>query len=175
MPKILFTVLAVGSLFLASHLQAGLTDVQITVTKSADKADKVVEGEGGSSKLASEVSHDIKLADTAFADLSDLTVDYIIFVERQKIGTKKEQDVVKRIKGTKAIPALTKKEPQTISTEKILLSTESLVGNYIYSNGARIKVMDNIKGVWVRVSQGGKVIAEYLNPSTVRNRGWDEK
>ena len=175
MRRILFTFFIAVSFGLSPSLQAGLTDVQITVTKSADKADQVLGGRGGSSKVSDEVSYEIKVADTAFSDLSDLTVDYLIFVERQKIGTKKEQDVVKRIKGTKTIPVLTKKEPQTISTEKILLSKESLVGNYIYSNGARIKVADNIKGVWVRVSQGGKVLAEYTNPSTVRNRGWDEK
>ena len=175
MRNILFSSLSAIVLFAASNLQAGLSDVQITVTKSADEGDKVAGDVRGTAKEGVEVSYDIKLVDTAFVDLSDLTADYIIFVERQRLGTKKDQDVVKRVKGTKSIPVLSKKEPQVLTTEKIQLEKSHVVGNLIYSDGARIKAEDNIKGVWIRVSQGGKVVAEYINPSTAKNRGWDEK
>ena len=175
MRNILLSFLSAIVLFTALNLQAGLSDVQITVSKSADEGDKVAGDVRGTAKEGVEVSYDITLVDTAFVDLSDLTADYIIFVERQKLGTKKDQDVVKRVKGTKSIPVLSKKEPQVLTTEKIRLEKSHVVGNLIYSDGARIKAEDNIKGVWIRVSQGGKVVAEYINPSTVRNRGWDEK
>jgi hypothetical protein len=50
---------------------------------------------------------------------------------------------------------------------------ENLVGRFHYVNGGRIKAEDSLKGVWVRVSQDGQIIGEYMNPPSLSTRGWD--
>jgi hypothetical protein len=159
-----------------SFLQAAPNGVQITVTKQVDKGERPrPEGEGSEARLVSTLKYDIKVASAGFADLADLKVDYIIFVERQQLGKKKDVDVTVRMKGSDTIPALTKKEPKTVTSIPVELSKSNLVGNYTFVNGGRIKVEDSVKGVWVRVTQGDKLVGEYANPSTITSRGWDEK
>lgn len=155
---------------------AALGTVQITVEKTVDKGEKPrAEGQGSDAKLVSKVNYDIKLVNGTFADLSGLTLNYVIFVEHQKLGKKKDEDVVARVTGSQAIPSLRNKSPQIVTTKDIELIKSNLVGSYYFPNGGRIKVADSVKGVWVRVSQDGKIVGEYTNPSTVTTRGWDAK
>ena len=56
-----------------------------------------------------------------------------------------------------------------------MLNKQALVGDTYYLNGGQRKVEDNVLGVWVKVINEGKVIAEYTNPTTVTKRGWDKK
>ena len=151
--------------------------VQISAQKKhAEAVRGLVAGSGPEAKGSDKVIYDFKLQNQTLADLSQLTVDYVVFVERQKLGTKLgQEDHVDRISGSKSIDVLTNSAPQTISTEEIPLNKQSLTGGYIYANGGRIKAEDTVVGVWVRVSQNGAVIGEYTNPSTVTKRGWDKK
>ncbi len=176
MNKTLLGLLLVLGLMANAPFAAALGTVQITVKKTADKGEKPRgEEEGSEARLVDQVSYDITLVNGTFADLTGLTVDYLIFVEHQKLGKKKDEDVVVRVTGSETIPMLTNKAPQNVKTKIVKLTKANLVGYYYFPNGGRIKVADSIKGVWVRISQGGKIIGEYTNPSTVTARGWDAK
>ena len=151
--------------------------VQLTAEKKrVDTVKAKAGGEGSEAKGVEKVSYAITLKDISFGDLPALTVDYLLFVERPKLGEKKtEAPFVERIAGSKTVDALTRQTPQVVTTDEISLKTENLVGNYIYSNGGRVRAEDSVVGVWVRVSQDGQVVGEYAMPSTVIKRGWDKK
>jgi hypothetical protein len=149
--------------------------VQITAQKKrGDETKGRVGGEGTEAKKSEKQSYSVTLQNRTSADLLNLTVDYIIFVERQKLGRKKGDETVERVKSSLKVESLGR-QPQTVATEEVTLNSENLVGDYIFSNGGRIKAEDSIQGIWVRVSQDGKLVGEYAIPSTMTSRGWDKK
>jgi hypothetical protein len=149
--------------------------VQVTAQKKkGDETKPPVKGGGSIYKKTEKQSYTITLQNRTSADLANLTVEYIIFVERQHVGDKKGQESVERKTGTLKVDTLGR-QPQTVSTDEIDLSFENVVGNYIYRDGGRIKSEDSFQGIWVRVNQDGKLIAEYAIPTTMMSRGWDNK
>jgi hypothetical protein len=118
--------------------------------------------------------YEVKVQNRSFGDAPALDLQYLIFVERQKLGERKEQDTIDRITGTAKIDPLNRaNKARTVSTSEITLTRQAT--DYYYVNGGRQKVADNVLGVWVKVFNEGKLIAEYTNPSTVAKRGWDKK
>lgn len=157
-----------------------LTDrPQVGVTVERKKNETVRGGPAGGgdlSKGAEKCVFNIKVQSKSFGDLPKLSAEYLIFVERQKIGEKKGTENVERVTGSKTIEALTKKVPtQVVTTDEIELRKQNLVGGWTYANGGRIKAEDNVMGVWVKVMYDGKLVAEYANPSTITKRGWEQK
>lgn len=172
-------------------LLAGLLGIGISVAE-ADIGNKVVisaqkkrsesiqghVGGGGSKAKDSEKDFfEVKVENQTLGDLSQIKVDYVIFVERQKLGQKMDQPLkVDRVSGTRSIDMLTNREPKTVNTDEFTLAKQNLVGGWTYDNGGRIRAEDSVVGVWVRVSSAdGQVIGEYTNPPTVTRRGWDTK
>jgi hypothetical protein len=168
-------LLPVVFICLAFHAAADLLPgkVQISVQKKKGEEKATPGEEGGTARAADKQSYTITLQNRTSADLAELTVDYVMFVERQKLGEKKGSEMVERVPGTAKLGALSKK-PETVTTGEVTLKASNVVGNYIYSNGGRIKAEDSLIGIWVRVSQGGTIIGEYALPSTLINRGWDK-
>ncbi len=118
----------------------------------------------------------VKVQNRTFGEVPELDLQYVIFVERQKIGEKKDKDTIERIPGSAKIKPFTPKEPsQIVPTSEFELHKRELVGGFYYPNGGREKVEDNIVGVWIKVMKGGEAIAEYANPSTITKRGWEGK
>jgi hypothetical protein len=127
-------------------------------------------------KGSDTIHYELTIQNPGLTDLQQLTVSYVLFVERLKLGSKvNEPGHVDRIAGTKSIDVLTNRAPQTVATSEITLGKKILTGGYTYSDGGRVKADDNVVGVWVRVLQNGQVIGELTNPPSVTKRGWDTK
>jgi hypothetical protein len=132
--------------------------------------------DGMETKASQKFIYNIKVQNRTFGDVPALDVQYVIFVERQKLGTKKDEDTVERVAGNAKTESLSRKVmSQSVSTNEVELWKQSLTGRTFYIKGGRVKVEDGIEGIWVRVLHDGKVIAELTNPSTVTKRGWDAK
>jgi hypothetical protein len=169
-------LMAIG--LLCAHAAAQTDKVQVSVQKKrAEPARAPLSSGGGvAAKAGEKVIYELKLQNQSLSDLQKLTVDYQIFVERHKLGEKVGQEPhVDRIAGSKAIDVLTNREPQTVTTDELQLNKGSLGGGWSYVGGGKVKVEDNVVGVWVRVSQDGTVVGEYANPPNVTKRGWDHK
>jgi hypothetical protein len=131
---------------------------------------------GEESDSVEKCVYSVRVQNRSFGDVPALDFQYVIFVERQKLGEKKDKDTIERIQGSGMIKPLTRKEGiQTVSTAEFELHQRELTGGFYYPNGGREKVEDNLVGIWVKVLHEGKVIAEYANPSTVTKRGWEGK
>jgi hypothetical protein len=131
---------------------------------------------GDESATSEKFIYNIKVQNRAFTDVPPLDVQYVVFLERQKIGEKKDKDTIERVVGTAKTEVLNRKTmSQTVTTSELELWKRVLVGNFYYANGGRRKVEDNVAGIWVKVLHEGQVVAEYANPSTVTKRGWEKK
>ncbi|HSI13638.1 MAG TPA: hypothetical protein VK961_16455 [Chthoniobacter sp.] len=159
---------------------AGAIDkVMITSFKRPGDIKKVNTGnaDGGvPSKNDETVHYELRLQNQTTGDLAKLSVDYVVFVQRQKLGERTTDPArIERFSGTGPVELLNKTAPQSIMTTDFTLHKGALGGGWTYHNGGRLKAEDTVVGVWVRVSQEGQVIAEYANPSSVKARGWDQK
>ena len=140
--------------------------------KHADGAQVHAATGKGSDKEVFELS----LTNQTFGDLSQLKIDYIIFIERPKLGKPlSEPPAVDRITGSKTLDVLTNRQPKIVTTDEFTLGRNTIRAGYYYDNGGRMKTVDNVVGVWVKVSQNGEVIGEYTNPPTVTKRTWELK
>ena len=173
MLQVLFSVLLGGLTFNAAAELPG--KVQISAQKKHGELEKgKVGSQGTQAKSKNLQSYAITIQNTTKAELKNLRLDYLVFVERQELGQRKGEETVERVTGTKMVDSLVR-EPVTITTDAVTLGTENLVGTYHYKNGGRIKAEDSLIGVWVRISQDGKLVGEYALPTTAVNRGWDKK
>ncbi len=153
------------------------TKVQITTEKKPGAVANTAVGRAGSqTKSAENILYVLTLKNISPNDLPGLTVDYLLFVERQRLGeVKNEPSKVERIAASRKVEVLTRENPQVVTTSEVPLNVENLVGHYHYRNGGRIRAEDSVIGVWVRVTQDGQLIGEYANPPTVTKRGWGGK
>ncbi|MDR3401811.1 MAG: hypothetical protein P4L99_04855 [Chthoniobacter sp.] len=167
--------LALALLGMGVYDAAAVDKIVISSQKKPVSTTKVSaggDGKKGADKTAAVF--EFKLQNQTLADLTQLTVNYILFVERQKLGARLDQpSPVDRITGTQNIDVLSNRAPQSITTSEITLNKQTMGGGWTYNNGGRLRAEDSVVGVWVRVLQGGEVIAEYANPPTVTKRGWD--
>lgn len=176
MKKFLLGLFSMGLLVVTSDVAVAQLPGKVQITAQKKKGDEkkgAVRGEGSVAQSSEKQSYTITLQNRTQADLANLTVDYIIFVERQRTGQKKGDEVVQRVKGTLKVENLTR-QPQTLNTDEVTLNSSNLVGEWHYANGGRIKAEDSFQGIWVRVNQDGKLIGEYAIPSTMTSRGWDK-
>ena len=154
---------------------SGRLKVDITAERKRIEAGEAVTARDAS-KTSEKYVYEVKVQNRSFGDVPALDVQYLIFVERQKLGERKEKDTVDRITGSAKVEPLTRSTMvRTVPTSEIVLDRQVIVGDYYYLNGGRQKVADNVLGLWIKVFSEGKMIAEYTNPSTVTKRGWDKK
>jgi len=131
---------------------------------------------GVPSKNDETVHYELRLQNQSLGELSKLNVEYIVFVQRQKLGERMtDPPRIERVSGSEAVAALNNREPLSVMTTDFTLHKGALGGGWTYNNGGRLRAEDSVIGVWVRISQDGQLVAEYANPSSVKSRGWDRK
>jgi len=77
--------------------------------------------------------------------------------------------------GTAAIDDLPGQQDVTVSTDKIDLLEVSTAPGYSYSNGAPVKVTDQIQGIWLRVyDDGNNLLQEWSSSKEItKDISWD--
>jgi hypothetical protein len=152
-----------------------IPNVEVTADRKRLDVDRgQMVAEGGVHKASEKFQYVVKVQKRSFVDVPALDIKYVIFVERQKLGETKDSDTIERVTGGgKTEPLIAAVRSQTVDTGEFELWERSLVGDFYYPNGGRRKVLDNVKGVWVKVFYEGKMIGEYANPSTITKRGWE--
>jgi hypothetical protein len=171
----LTTAPAAGSAATPAPAKADIPNIEVTADRKRLDVDRgKMVAEGGVHNSSEKFQYVVKVQKRSFVDVPALDIKYVIFVERQKIGQLKEQDTIERITGEgKTEPLNATVRAQSVNTNEFELWERAAVGDFYYSNGGRRKVLDNVKGVWVKVFHEGKMINEYANPSTITKRGWD--
>lgn len=161
-----------------SFAEAAKLKLEVTVEKKRTNFTK--DGNSGNrgedEKVTEKYAYAITVQSREFVEIPPLDVQYLVFVERQKLGSLRDDNPVERIMGSAKTGLLSRKEPtQTVTSNEFEVSRAIQNSKYGgYTNGGRRKVQDSIVGVWVKVLKDGQIVAEYTNPSTIKNRGWDK-
>lgn len=132
-------------------------------------------GAGQVAKSTEDCIYTITLTNNAFKDAAAMEVKYVVFVERQRAGEKTGNEHIERVTGSKTVEGIKSHQKTSVETDKFTLNQNQLAAGWHYTNGGKASAKDSVKGVWVRVYQGGTVIGEYVNPSTISKREkWEE-
>jgi hypothetical protein len=122
----------------------------------------------------------VTLENRSLKPLAGLDVEYIIFYKHEQLGVK-GPGKKSRLQGKSSIPSLGSLAKTTFDTESVPLTSAALVGSapgsdYYFANGAKPTTHDTMRGIWIRVYQNGKVIADYSTPTELsQSEKWDEK
>src|SRR5438874_2056923 len=151
---------------------AGNFDVEIhCVPKRVDQTVKKA-SDGGANETKEHWIYDVTIENKIFKELSNLEVKYVVFFAQERLGVKAEP-TKRQQSGSFSIDSLKSHEKKSFSTNPVELSKSNLVGNWIYSSGAKPNAQDTLVGLAVRVNQGGQQFAEFANPSTLLREKWE--
>ena len=171
--KNIFVVICGSCLLLTGNpMLAGNLDVEIHCTPK--KVDEQVRkaSDGGANTTKEHWTYEVTVENKTFKDLANLEVKYAIFFKQEKLGVK-AAPTPRHQNGSFTIPAMKSHEKKSFTTDAIELSKANLVGNWIYTSGAKPNAQDTLVGLAVRVYQNGQQFAEYANPSTLSNEKWE--
>lgn len=160
------------SMLAANTVTAGNFDLEIhCVPKRVDQnVKKASDGDANTTK--EHWVYDVTIENRTFKDLTNLEVKYIIFFKQEQLGVKADA-TPRRQNGNFSIPALKPHEKKSFSTDAVELNKSNLVGNWIYSSGAKPNAQDTLVGLALRVYQNGAQFAEFANPSTLTRERWE--
>ncbi|EDY16435.1 hypothetical protein CfE428DRAFT_6054 [Chthoniobacter flavus Ellin428] len=151
-------------------------DVSVDRKRTNVAKDSAAGNRGEDEKVTEKYTYAITVQSREFVEVPPLDVQYLVFVERQKLGSQRDDNPIERITGSGKTGQMNRKDPtQVVTSSEFEISRQiqnSKYGGYV--NGGRRKVEDSIVGVWVKVLKDGQIVAEYTNPSTIKKRGWDK-
>jgi len=148
---------------------AQASDYEITVDRKKDALSQSHEGsiQHNSQNWVGEV----KLTNHGFKDSPNLDLQYVVFVKRQDLGIKADAaEHVEKVRGSLQIPSVKGGATTTANTNEVKLRRQQLDPHTVFLNGGIGKAEDTVLGIWVRLSQGGKQVAEYVNPTTLTTK-----
>lgn len=118
--------------------------------------------------------YNIQIKNDSDLDLNDLEVEYRYYIFKNQVGADKRSDGNNmRVTGDSTITLLAKRSEIKIETKKTEMKETDLESGYRWANGGKSKSKDQLDGIWIKLYQGDKVIAEFANPSTLpRKEKW---
>lgn len=158
-----FLLLAVGNL-----AWAGPARIEVAVVPKKESADE--KRSRNVTHEATKFQYSVTLTNRSFADVSGLSAEYRIFVRSDSGKGAVSQQKLERQEFRAEIPALPNNGRYSFDTEPVTLKTSQLDGGWYYTDGSRSKRQDKVAGVWIRILQDGKVVGEYLNPTSLASR-----
>ncbi len=149
----------------ASSLRAADSDIEIHSVPLKLDSTSTKANDGGANHTKEHWVYQLTIENKSFHDLTGLQVKYVILYTHEKLG-EKASGKPERKTGILPITALKSREKLTLKTDALELGKASLVGNYIYSSGARPNAQDSLVGVVLHVEQNGQIFAQFANPSS---------
>ena len=157
---------------LAPSAGAGSFDLEIHCTPKKIDQQNDKGSDGGANRTKEHWVYEVTVENKTFKDLTNLEVKYSTFFTQEQLGVK-ASPAPHHQTGTYTIQALKSHAKVAFSTDPIELNKSNLVGNWIYSSGAKPNAQDTLVGLAVRVFQNGQPFAEYANPSTLSREKWE--
>ena len=147
---------------------AALYDVDISATRIKLEEQKTRDA-GSATLQVRQIAYKVSVLNKSFKGLTNVEIKYMIFYQDVQPGSKdKPKELLK--KGSKTIPLLETNRPQTFETTPVELSQYTLDANVYWTSGARGKSQDKVSGLWFRAYVDGKIVGEYVNPSSITQR-----
>lgn len=113
---------------------------------------------------------EIKVENKMRTPSSEMVAKYIVFVDRQKLGQKALGNNLEQVKGEATVPAINKMGAASVSTEEVMLHQARVSHGFYLATGGQAVTNDSITGIWVKLFNGEKEVAEYANPVSLKAR-----
>jgi hypothetical protein len=156
----------------ASPVFAQIKDVEITVNRN--KLDEQKQRGGGETVTSRQIAYDVKVRNKTFSDMENIEIKYMIFYTEALRGST-EKPIAAHVKGKEAVKFLKAHSDASFLTTPVTLTKSELDGNVFWLSGASSRSKDAVTGVWFRAYADGKLVGEYVNPSTVPKKNeWKE-
>jgi hypothetical protein len=143
---------------IAGNLDVDFHCVARRVDQSVKKA-----SDGSANETKEHWVYDVTIENRTFKELANLDLKYVIFFKQEQLGVKAAA-TPRQQSGSFSIDSLKPHEKKSFSTNPVELNKANLVGNWIYSSGAKPNAQDTLVGLAVRVYQGGQ---QFADPSTL--------
>lgn len=168
-----FSLIMVSALLITRPiLSANLSEVEISAKRTT--LDQSKDRSNNTTTTTKEIAYELKIESKTFQVIPKLEIKYMVFYSDAKAGSKGEE-VLASVKGVESITNLPARGKVTLQTKPISLSTEELDGGFFYTDGSSNRARDTVRGVWVRAYSGGKLVGEYMNPTTLGKKyDWKE-
>lgn len=146
------------------------------------KMEAIPSQDRGKRELKRDVSYEeilatytINIRNTSFTkNAPALVAKYRVFVKRDD-GKKNPREVKpQRISGEAVIPAVKSGEKYAFEIAPVKLMKAALDPRFYYANHAQQSTADKLVGIWLRLFEGDKMVAEYaLPPSLLKSGSFD--
>jgi len=119
-----------------------------------------------------QATYTVNIRNTSFMkDSPPLVAKYRVFVKRDD-GKKNPRDVKPvMIPGEAVVPAVKVGEKYAFETASVKLVKTALDPNFYYTNHAQQSTSDKLVGIWLRLFEGDKMVAEYALPPSLTKSG----
>jgi hypothetical protein len=147
---------------------AGLSDFDVTA--EAKLLDQNSNSQGDKKTTNQQWVYEVTMANKSTKDFSNLKVQYIVFIKDAREGGKPSDAKLIRKAGEKQTNPAKSHAKVIFQTDPVALTKTQLASGWTYANGARPRAADSLAGIWLRVFEGDKQVAEFSNPPTLQTR-----
>ncbi|MFT5826281.1 MAG: hypothetical protein ACI8ZW_001790 [Yoonia sp.] len=151
-------------------LEGDILEVRFTQKKT----DKRKASNGGIKSEAYKSNNAIVINNTAYEDLSDLTIEYLILKFEDAVSAQKRSEgQIRRLKDKTTLKHLSKRSEVAVDTKPIPMMDTKLESGYYFANGGKETSKDEIRGIWVKIYVGDKLVHEVSKPENMmRKEAW---
>jgi len=145
----------------------------ITLDIRAEKRclDKEKKSEHNAMVTTEKWVYEVAIKNGSFRDLAGLSVEYRMFMKDDSVRTKSTKIPLRKKEGTTPIEALANLAVFKFQTEVMEIETSMLDSGWVYKDkGNKRKSKDSLYGIWLRVMKDEKMVAEYVNPPTLKDK-----
>ncbi len=167
--KILFPLSIVGLLLLATPGFSAAPAFQVEVKCEPKRADVKRSASTSTEEAAESWVYLVTVTSHTFQDIPDVRVEYIVFATHERFGSKSEAKP-ERVPGSKTLGTLARNGKTSFETEPVTLKKARLKADWYYTNGAKSKAKDELRGVLVRVYSGDQLIGEFSQPASLKTQ-----
>ena len=155
-----------------SLLESGIFDVRF----SSNQSNRNKYTEGGIEYKEYNMYYDIVITNNNYDnDFEDIKVEYLIVKFKDALAAKKKSHgTIQRFKGSASHHLIKAREEISVATEKFSMLETELVPGYVWTNGGKKDSKDDIRGIWVKIYVGDKLVHELSKPENMmRRESWN--
>ncbi len=110
----------------------------------------------------------VVIENESFQPVPAVTVEYRMFVLDDQRGIDSRSDMpMKKTSGQTRLTGIPRLAETTFTTDAVELKQSKLQSGWVYADGSKRRIKDDLFGLWLRVIHDGKVVAEWAQPDTL--------
>jgi len=114
--------------------------------------------------------YDVTIENRSFSEARALEIEYRVFVfdDRGRSGDRRQP--MRKSMGSTTIESIPRSGKASFQTEPQRIVKTQLQPDWNYLDGRDPRSADRLKGLWIQVKQNGQLVAEYINPTTLKDK-----